>query len=279
MKGVLTTEDLATASEAERRAAKTLAQGLSERYEEYLDSRVEPPRRGGVHASEVSKCLRRLVYSLHPGPRPSRKISRTWRRKFQLGHAVHDMLQKSFHHWARSSGYLVQFLDEVPIEPHLQKLAGALNINSNTDGVFSLRDPDTLQETVRVLLEIKSINGTDFKSLTAPYPDHVEQAHVYMACLRVPYVWMLYWDKATHAYTPSHHPAFLLEFDPAIWAELEDRIVKAHAMAEDGVLPDRSEGIHCEFCPWSGQCDPKFLRRSAEAKPTVLSKGLSKRRL
>lgn len=194
-----------------------------------------------------------------------------------MGHAIHDMLQKSFHEWARASGYMVQFLDEVPIEPHLQKIAGALNINSNTDGVFSLRNPDTMQETVRVLLEIKSKSGAEFKALQEPEPDHVEQAHVYMACLRVPYTWMLYWDKSTQAYTPSSHPAFLVEFDPKLWAELEERISIAHAMAEDQVLPDRGEGVHCEFCPWSQECDPTYLRASSNVKPMVVHKGLSKR--
>lgn len=275
---VLTTEDLAKATEEERSKARAIASELSTRYEEYLEKKVEPPRRGGVHASEISKCQRRLVYSLRPGPRPQRKISKTWRRRFQMGHAIHDMLQKSFHQWARDSGYLIQFLDEVPIEPHLQELAGRLNINSNTDGIFSIRDPGTHREIGRVLLEIKSKSAEEYRKLKEPEPDHVEQVTLYMACLRVPFAWLLYLDKGTMAYTPSNHPNFLLEFDPKLWAELEDRIQVATAMAEDGVTPDRTEGIHCEFCPWSSECGPKYLQGRTEARPTQLHPGLRKKR-
>ncbi len=45
---------------------KDLAQGLSAMYEEFLENEVQPerPRPAGLHASEISGCPRKTVYTL-----------------------------------------------------------------------------------------------------------------------------------------------------------------------------------------------------------------------
>lgn len=231
----------------------------------------------GIHASELSGCQRKVVYSLNDTKRV-RKINRRWRRVFEMGHAIHRLVQENFHKWARATGHMIQFIDEVPIKPSLQKLATLWEVHSACDGIFSLRDPETNYEIMRVLIEIKSISKAQFDALKGPKPEHIEQAHLYMACLDVPFVWFIYWCKDNQNWTDSRHPDYLIPFNPEIWHVLEQRMAAAHQHKALGTLPDREEGTACDFCAFKETCRPDYLYKPKHGNPPKLHASLGGRK-
>ena len=272
---IVTIDDYMSSSPSDQAAAFKAAMGISETYETWKDHNPEKRDRApGIHASELSGCVRRMVYCVNDTPAVS-TVNRMWRNRFMMGHAVHDMLQRDFHRWARGTGLRVQFLDEVRIAPGKQHLADLFNIHSSCDGVFSLRDNQD-HEWLRVLLEIKSISDADFAVLREPKLEHIEQAHLYMACLNVPFIWFLYWNKNNQAYTGSHMPGFCIPFDPSVWDGLEQRINQVFHHVGAKTLPDRTEGAICMFCAWAETCRPpsRYKPKSVAApKHLVALKG------
>jgi len=253
---LVTIDDLLTAPDAD--AMKTRARELSKIYDQYT---VAPgdghARRPGIHASECSGCQRKVVYSLLAYERRDQK-SKNWRQRFEVGHALHHMIQRDCHAIARRSGGLIDFEDEVKIAPELQPLAAKWFINSSCDGVFTFRDTPGGVPTLRVGLEIKTEAPDGYDKLRAPKPEHVEQAHIYMAVLDIPLFWFFYMNKGNQNNTGSDGP-FLIEFNPHIWAELENRFQAAHDYAERYELPERQEGTVCQFCAFAYTCQPPSL--------------------
>ena len=220
----------------------------------------------------MSKCLRKLVYGITP-PRPVSNNSPFRRRKFAVGHMVHDWVQKDFTRWAENSGQTVHFEREVKISPALSAVASLWEIHSSADGVFTLRDSEGY-ETLRVLLEIKTMSKDEFAKLKEPDPDHVEQVHVYMKALNIPFCWVFYWNKDNHTYTSPAHEKFLLNFDPFIWERIEKRIAAAYEFKDKGEFPDREEGFHCELCAWKRICQPQYLEPKVKSMAQMMPKNM-----
>ena len=272
-----TLNDLMTSTQEDVDALFKKASGLCDVYENHLavdpgDAHARVP---GIHASEISGCGRRIVYSLIGMER--RELSGSqWRRRFRIGHAVHEMFQRDFHRMARQMGLAAQdwhisFDHELTIAPRLQAMAKEWSIFSSCDGVFTIRESWDGPALLRVALEIKTKSPAEYEKLVKraqPDPDHIEQAHVYMACLNVPMIWFLYYNKGNQNYTGTDSN-FLIRFDPALWAVLEARFRRAHDAAGNSIaldgrlleenLPPREEGVKCEFCAFSWTCKPARL--------------------
>lgn len=260
---LLTIDDLLNGPKGEVDSLIAKVAGLSETYDAWLaeekgNAHLRAP---GIHGSEVSGCARKVVYSLL-NEKKVEKVGLTWKRRFKIGHAVHDMFQKDFHRMTGRSDYHISFQDEVPVAPDLQPNAAKWQIYSHADGVFTIREKWDGPPIARVVLEIKTEAPDGYEKLKAPKPEHLEQAHVYMACLDVPLVWFLYYNKGNQNYTPTTNPSFFRRYDPSIWATLEERFEKFHIAASLGQLPDRQESIICEFCPYSWTCNPACLNRA-----------------
>jgi len=238
--------------------------GLSAVWEGWLGKGRDdgPPRSGGIHASEIHGCERKIVYSILGKPRSSTHIPVVWKKRFEMGHAVHNMLQKQFHQMANDSDGTIEFDDEVRISPERQPMAEKWQIYSSCDGIFTFRENRDAPPTARLGLEIKTISPTSFTKLNKPEPGHVEQAHVYMACLDLPMVWFLYWDKGYQNTTGTNLPAFMVKFDLKVWQKLEEKFDRLHAMAMVHRLPDRKESMICEFCSYASICQPECWKRS-----------------
>lgn len=234
--------------------------GLSGDYDRFLDNYEEKGNRApGIHASEISGCERKAVYSIL-GEQRVKNIPARWRKRFDVGHAVHDMLQTHFERMARASGGRFSFEREVRISPKLQPVAAMWEIVSSCDGVFTFYD-ESGNPIARCVLEIKTSSPGEFEKLKGPQPDHIEQAHVYMACLDIPYTWFLYTNKGNQNITGSNNPAFLIPFDYAVWAKLEEKFARMLEAAATQTLPDRLESIVCEFCSYRELCQPGFLKK------------------
>lgn len=223
----------------------------------------EGGRAKGVHASEVSKCFRQLVYAVRGDERKS--AATTMKRRFRLGHAVHAMIQSDWHRIAdntQGSPEEIEFEDEVRIHPGLGGYAEEWDIHSSCDGIITLHQNN--EEYLRVGLEIKTESQGQFEKLRSPRAEHLEQACIYMACLDLPLLWFLYYNKSNSNITPSVAP-FLVRFNPSLWENLELRFARAHAMAEAGKLPERDQGIYCAWCSFSWHCKPKILTKGQPA--------------
>lgn len=266
----------------------SVAKELSTRYDDFLenfDEKHRAPRLPGIHASEL-KCMRKGFYSMK-GIEKRDKTSRIWRKRFEVGHATHGMVQAHFHRmalrerameiassFAATHGLYLEFEDEVTVDPSKQELARHYSIQSSCDGVFTFREGGPQGQIVlRVGLEIKTEAPDSFEKLTKPKEDHVEQVHLYMACLDLPLVWFFYFNKGNQNNTASETP-WVIRFNPKIWDKIETRIKTVHLAVMNNVEPAREESIGCEFCPWSWYCQPKYLEPKQRQYASVRRTGI-----
>jgi CRISPR/Cas system-associated exonuclease Cas4 (RecB family) len=234
-------------------------------------------RSRGIHASEISKCMRQIVYCIMGVERqpPIQGADVNMLMRFRLGTAIHAMIQNDWHRIAAKSGGLLHFQDEVRVNPDIGGLAQLWNIYSSCDGIFTLCD-QVGQPEVRVGLEIKSISDDGFNKLKSPQADHLEQTTVYMATLNLPLMWIIYYNKSNSNFTSSYSP-WLYIFDSEKWSnDLEIRFARCTHMAQVGELPDRTEGMHCKWCSFSYTCGPKTLQLRTASSPR-LSQGMRRR--
>ena len=210
----------------------------------------------GVHASEISKCQRMVAYSMKGLSKVS-KVSVKSQCIFDLGHCIHGIIQHEWHEVCKGTPGL-HFEDEVQISPKLGGVAARYNIFSHTDGIFTFTHNDVAY--LRVGLEIKTMNPDEYKSLSVPKEEHIEQAHVYMATLDVPFFWFMYVNKSNAQRTESKG-AFLIRWNPYVWQKIEQTIVSTEAIVAAGAMPERTEGYGCTTCSYSWSCVPEYLSR------------------
>jgi hypothetical protein len=255
-----------------------MAKELSSLYDDYivLDQDDGGHRAPGIHASELYPCLRKSVYSVLGTPKKPH-VAKFWKQRFKVGTAVHTMMQEDFHKMAKRSqqgkamrvaedaankmNCILEFEDEVRVHPSKQAIAARYKLHSSCDGVFTFRDKTTNEVVLRVGLEIKTEAPDGYEKLKEPKKEHVRQAHIYMACLDLPLMWFLYMNKGNQNNTGSAAP-WLVTWQPQVWAELEERCKTVLDFAERNELPDRTETMVCEFCPWSYTCQPSNMTRA-----------------
>lgn len=256
--------DLETANES----LFTAAQELSDMYDKW-DGSDTHERPAGIHASEISGCARKAVYTMM-GTQKMERPDPMWRKKFKHGHWVHAGLQRDLHDMANSMGGKLKFQDEVPVNPYNSEIARQFEIYSHCDGIFTIKAPGAdgqLVDTIRIGLEIKTASPMEYEKLTGPKEAHIEQVTTYMACLDLPCFWLLYYNKANENTTPSRGK-FFVRFQHSVWNQLAERFSAWHDLVERTILPDREEGIGCEWCPYRWTCNPVGVRsRSPRSVP------------
>ena len=237
---------------------------------------AEEEREPGIHASEVSGCFRKFVYALMHTQRVPNASDANMKRRFRLGHAVHGMVQQDWHRIAAKSNGHIRFQDEVKIHPGMGGAAGFWDIHSHTDGILTICELKGSEwvPVVRIILEIKTESGPQFKNLKSPREHHEEQVCIYQKTIDAPLTWLFYYNKSNSNLTTSY-PPWLFKFDESLWEKLELRFVKAQHRAENNNLPDREEGMPCSWCPFSWTCKPKILQRRGKATLPVLPRGLT----
>ena len=266
---LVTIKDLAR-GEANIRAVFAQIAALRERYIEHVeqdDSGTEYTvcieatgrRSGGIHASESSWCERKVVYSLCGTKRKHNPRAGQMRRRFQMGHAVHPMIQNDFRAIAARSGGRLRFDAEVPVSPELEGLARLWEIRSRCDGVFTFCNR-RLRPIAKVGLEIKGVSDGEFAKLRQPAPEHREQGTIYQVALDLPLMWTLYYNKSNSNISTAS-PPFVQEFDASLWHELEERFRRAHKHRDQRTFPERQDGFHCGWCDFAWKCRPPYLER------------------
>jgi CRISPR/Cas system-associated exonuclease Cas4 (RecB family) len=216
-------------------------------------------RAAGIHASEISGCQRRCVYTqLKTEKRDQPKAF--WKRKFRSGHLYHQLNQRDFHRMCAKTNGLVRFEDEIRVHPDLQTLAMDLDIHSSCDGCFTFLEDVGGPPIMRVGVEIKSASPDEWTKLKKPKDEHLEQACLYQRLLDIPVMWVIYINKGTQVPTKSESP-WIYTYDEQLWNKLEARMRDRQEDARQNRLPDRLEGIGCEFCPYSWTCEPEYLKK------------------
>lgn len=229
---------------------------LSKSYDNLLDNfeleNEYDGREPGIHASELNSCKRQVVYTLF-NTKKVKTVPSDWRKRFEIGHALHNMVQSHFELMAKRSEGRMTFTREVKVQD--TELGRRLHLVSSCDGVFEMFHPGDDLPYLRIGLEIKSEAPDEWAKLKEPRQKHVEQSHLYMKALDLPLVWYLYWNKGNQNYTATRHP-FLAKYDPKVWAKLEKRAQECLDSADRNELPDREEGISCRWCPYAYTCEP-----------------------
>lgn len=248
-----------------------ISRDQDENYEYRVEIFGSKTRAPGIHASEISKCQKLLVYSILGVERKieSDTVDVNMLMRFRVGTAIHSMIQNDWERIAAKSGGSLGFQSEAKINPSLGGYAGRWGIHSSCDGIITFLDNG--QPYLRVGLEIKSISADGYDKLRQPEPDHKEQTTLYMATLDLPLMWVVYYNKSNSNISTSY-PPFLFQFDPKLWGELESRFAGARSLAEKQTLPQGTEGFQCGWCPYSWCCKPAYLKqRNASSRPPVIS--------
>lgn len=200
-------------------------------------AREKRSRTGGkFHPSQISGCMRAIWFGMMNAPTNciadkvsvSRGIS-----IFGNGDYVHLRIQNLL----TKMGVLKQ--REVPLEDK------SLNVEGHADGILD----------IPAVLEIKSINDRGFAGLIAPKPNHVEQANMYMHCLKINKTVFIYENKNTQEWKE-----FVTNFDGVLFAKQKQRIGKIAKAVASQTMPDKEEDDYaCKWCAYSATCaDPKF---------------------
>ncbi|GAG48468.1 unnamed protein product, partial [marine sediment metagenome] len=173
----------------------------------------ESTREAGVHASEVSGCVRRLVYGTQGTERRVRPedVNINMRRRFQLGHMLHALTQDDFDLMCMLTDGMLTFEDEVKIHPGMGGVAETWKIHSSCDGIFTFLNGQ-YNPYLRVGVEIKTMSADVFEKANKPLDYHLEQICVYMKALDIPLMWLYYYNKSNSNWTKPMAP-FLVTFD------------------------------------------------------------------
>ena len=184
------------------------------------------------HPSSLSPsaCKRSIWYD-RTGEQPISRIPADLRMLFDMGHALHDMiqdkLQKSF----------PDFTSEVPVS------FDDLHISGHCDGVFKDKE---------WVLEIKTVGESVYRNLIRPKEEHVYQIHAYMFALDIPRCQLLYVNRATGAMR-----LFRVKFDNSIWENIKDIIRFVEDSVKTGTAPAREVNKWiCRTCKFYHVCKP-----------------------
>lgn len=190
----------------------------------------------------------RLLYYRYVGEEAQDKIPPRLRRIFDTGSAIHRQLQDYLHVIAKKTGGSETFVEEAKFDERTSATANNFEIESTTDGIWTVSVPEL---EVRFGLEIKSMKDDLFKKLNGPESYHVVQCHVYMACLDLPLMVVLYYNK-----NDSTLAEYVVLFDDKIWKAITDKIDYVRKCAVDDVEPEREVGFHCRTCRYVHVCKP-----------------------
>lgn len=233
-------------------------------------------RAPGLHASELNGCLRQAAYSL-TGMKKKADAANTntnMLMRFELGSAVHAVLQDDFQRMCADTNGRLLFDDEVRIDRDTSPLAAQYDFSSSTDGIFTFFDEQD-NPYLRVGLEIKTMSKDEFDKANKPKEQHVMQGTMYQKLLDVPLMWFLYYNKSNSNYTPPLAP-WVVPFDKNIWSRLESRASQVHTLVRENSLPDREEGMQCSWCPYAWTCEPARNRiASAQGAPSIRPRRLT----
>ena len=196
-----------------------------------LREQRESNKREGLHVTHLVKCMRAVVYELL-GKKP--EISNRSLRVFANGTSTHLRLQ----YYADKAGILVQ--KEVPIFDETLGLRGSADAILKKDDVY-------------YVLEIKGVNTLEYKRITEPREQDLDQINMYMHYLKIKKGKILYENKNT-----QEQKEYDVEYDEKRVKKLLDKARKIIDMVNKKMIPareyDPNVDWQCSYCPYSKYC-------------------------
>lgn len=205
-------------------------------------------------------CGRQLYYSF-----TNSESEKSWdpriRRIFDTGSAIHAQLQIYLHKVAEMNAETDTFVDEVDVNPATQ----TYGISAHMDGLYTIKTPST---SIRFGIEIKTINDAGYKGTKSPHPEHIMQGTVYQACLDLPVMLFLYYNK-----NDSSMAEFVQIFDRDRWEAITEKLKSVTSHIKKGTLPEQEVSFSCSSCQYKGICKPpKHMRGPSVHKMFQLNK-------
>jgi CRISPR/Cas system-associated exonuclease Cas4 (RecB family) len=210
---------------------------------------LDEPRYPGIHPSQLPHPCMLKVWNEMTGVEGHEKIEPRTRLIFDIGHAVHHMMQTYGAHGAWGD---VFYKPESKLTGEIQPLSEELMIEGSADAeniIIVDNIPNAPIYEVGVVHEYKTINTDGYGKLSRPKPEHKQQATIYAKVLNRPIVVYLYLNK-----NDSSLKDFPVEFDPAQWNTLEHKARLLVQYFDAGQPPPAETGYHCQQCPYSYGC-------------------------
>jgi hypothetical protein len=208
------------------------------------------PRRPGIHPSQMgSSCLLKIYNEMKGLQQQTAHEPRT-QLIFDVGTAVHKMLQN----YGREGAWGPVYRAEVDIGE--TETAKTLRIEGHCDGenilvIDDIPNHDAIYE-IGLVHEYKTINNNGFEGLkNRPMPKHKQQANIYSACLNRPVVAFLYLNKDN-----CNTADFPVPFDGASWTNLAERAAVLISADDSNTPPAADIGFHCKQCGYVYNCAP-----------------------
>lgn len=201
----------------------------------------------------------RMLYYRYCGEEPHSRIDPRLRRIFDTGSKIHEQLQGYLHKIALASDGAEVFVDEAGFNEENSRVAAEYEIESTTDGIYEVTVSKPLD--LRFGIEIKSMKAEIFQDLSGPLIDNVVQSTIYMACLDLPVMVILYYNK-----NDSSMAEFVEVFDDEIWNAVVDKINYVRMHAVNGEPPPREDGYHCKTCRYAHICNPPKEKKRVQIK-------------
>jgi CRISPR/Cas system-associated exonuclease Cas4 (RecB family) len=211
---------------------------------------LKEPRYPGIHPSQlVSECLLKIYWQMEGKPEREKHEARAI-LTFDIGHAVHHMLQGYGQQGAWGTG---QYTPEQRLTGSKQPVADDLMIEGSADAdtILVIDDiPNAPIYEVGVVHEYKTMKSEIFQKLTRPKPEHKIQATIYTKVLNRPVTGFLYVSK-----NDSNLADYPVEFDATVWAPIEAKARLLVQYYEREEPPPAAPGFHCQQCPFAYDCD------------------------
>ncbi len=250
---------------------------LEAAYIESVNLTPRDNRQGYFHPSAVGMCGRRNVYEYIRAPYiPT--IDADDLEVFDMGHAVHDIVQGKLGHGLERAldpkKIQFEFQKEVPFDRATDTLFVDFGIGGTCDGIMRLWVPGEWEQ--RGIVEVKSIKDQNYQKLSGPKEDHVMQAHLYAYRFDCPVIWIWYYNKNT-----SKRRVYPVVYDRDILMGALKRYEEWLKHIDAGTLPDREESWWmCPRCEYRDVCKPSIIgKQKSRNHAQKVSRGRKKGRL
>jgi CRISPR/Cas system-associated exonuclease Cas4 (RecB family) len=209
---------------------------------------LSEPRYPGIHPSQLPHaCLLKVYWEMEGREGQEKHESRTL-FTFDIGHAVHHMLQT----YGMKGAWGAMYTPESRINSTTSMLAGELFVvgSADAENILIIDDiPNSPIYELGIIHEYKTIKQENFQKLTKPKPEHLRQATIYGRLLDRPVVVYLYVNK-----NDSNMSDYPVQYDPGMWQPLEEKARLLLGYYESEQEPQATTGYHCQQCPYAYGC-------------------------
>lgn len=227
---------------------------------------LKKPRFPGIHPSQIGSPCDLKIYNEMIGKEGQEKIEARLQLIFAVGHAVHDMFQN----YGAAGAWGPIYKAEVKVNGEFQKISEELLLEGSADADNILTIDDASEDgpiyEVGLVHEYKTMKSELFAKLTAPKPEHKQQATIYSAALDRPIVVYMYLNK-----NDQNIQDFPVPFDHEKWLAIKSRCSFLAERFKILSPPVGVTGYHCKECAYSYDC-PDYKKHINRSIPIFRSK-------